>query len=706
MKRFSLFLITTFFLFQFSKAQNPLVKLWDHRYGGTGNEKLSVFHETLDRGFILGGTSSSEASGDKTQSAWDNTLDYWIVKTDMQGNKIWDKRFGGTRKDELTALQQTSDGGYILGGFSNSGISGDKTQANWDPNISIANPTNDYWIVKTDSLGNKQWDKRFGGIYDDRLTSLQQTDDGGFILGGFSGSDISGDKTEATRGSTDFWIVKTDAQGNKEWDKRFGGTNNEQFCSLCITADGGYLLGGYSWSSINGDKTQLNCGTGNYCDFWIIKINQAGVKQWDKRFGGDKNDELFDLKRTADGGYILGGYSWSGISGDKTQNVFGLPTVCDYWILKIDSLGNKQWDQDFGGTEREDEFGNILQTHDGGFMVAGTSYSQLSGNKSENNMGAEQTWLIKLDSSGSKQWDKTIFTAGHDEAGLVVQSVDGCYVIANYTNGNPGGYKTESNRDPSLLTYDYWIAKFRDTTALPFANYTTSNQSLCSGTCIDFVNLSYGYDSYHWLFPGANPSADTSVNPVNICYRTPGTYPVSMIASNSTTTDTVIHSNYITVYPSPSPFMIDVQHNALFVPPGFSGYQWYFQNQPISGATDYFCVVIQDGDYSVTVIDSNGCQGDAEITNVQVGIDDLQNNSIHMNLFPNPAKDILYVFLTPVTSVSPFQLVIRNVLGEIIFEEKIVEDRTTVLIKDFSPGVYFAEVQNDERKMIRKFVKQ
>src|SRR5688572_12309863 len=133
--------------------------------------------------------------------------------------KQWDKTFGGTLHDMCVALQQTSDGGYILGGYSESGITGDKTQAN--------KGDNDYWIIKLDANGTKIWDKSFGGSNKDFLTSLHQTADGGYILGGRSTSGISGDKTQTAKGSFDLWIVKLDSNGNIIWDKTLGTANND-----------------------------------------------------------------------------------------------------------------------------------------------------------------------------------------------------------------------------------------------------------------------------------------------------------------------------------------------------------------------------------------------------------------------------------------------------------------------------------------------
>ncbi|MEP7168761.1 MAG: T9SS type A sorting domain-containing protein [Bacteroidota bacterium] len=448
-----------FFSSGFLFGQNPLVKQWDKRFGGTDLDYLTCFQQTKDGGYILGGLSASAISGDKTQASWGGS-DYWILKTDSIGNKQWDKDLGGTNYDNLYSLQQTADGGYIIGGLSASGISGDKSQDNWD----ASQNTVDYWIVKTDSIGNKQWDKDFGGISNDSFIEIQQTSDGGYILGGSSQSGISGDKSQNVwggAGDVDYWIVKTDSQGNKLWDKDFGGTNYDQLYSLQQTYDGGYILGGYSFSDISGDKTQDNWdASGNTPDYWILKTDSLGNKQWDKDLGGTNADYLYSMQQTSDNGYILGGTSYSGISGDKSQANWDTSlSTTDYWIIKTDSLCNKQWDKDFGGANTED-FYSIFLTGGGGYLLSGDSYSPISGDKTETNLGIEQTWVIKTDSSGNKQWDKTIFTTGHDENGLAIKTNDGCYAMANWTIAGIGGYKTQ----PSWGGGDYWIIKFCDTT--------------------------------------------------------------------------------------------------------------------------------------------------------------------------------------------------------------------------------------------------
>ncbi len=445
-----------------------LIKLWDKRYGGFSSETLRSILYTRDNGFILGGYSYSDSSGDKTQNDWHDsiqnnpTADYWVVKTDSLGNKQWDKRFGGKNHDILSSLQQADDGDYVLTGGSASRNNGDKTQENWDTISTYT--TYDFWIVKIDSLGTKKWDKRYGGLKDDFASSSVKSSDGGYLIGGNSWSGIGGDKTQANWDTVppltnDFWIIKVDTAGNKQWDKRYGGTDEDELQCIRRTIDGGYLLGGRSSSNVSGDKTQPTWGA---YDFWIIKIDSVGNKQWDKRYGSVYNDELSTLEQTNDGGYILGGISDWYASGDKSQNSCGFG---DYWIVKIDSIGNKEWDKVYGGTYDEDEFSAIIKTCDGGYLLSGCSYSDSTCNKTEHNLGQEQAWLVKIDSLGNKQWDKTIFTRGHDENAFLLKLTNQCFVLATYYFiSDTGGYRTESNWDTTNMWTDYWFMKFCDTT--------------------------------------------------------------------------------------------------------------------------------------------------------------------------------------------------------------------------------------------------
>ncbi|MDQ3289975.1 MAG: T9SS type A sorting domain-containing protein, partial [Bacteroidota bacterium] len=179
-------------------------KLWDKRFGGSEQDNLFALTSTINGEYLLAGHSLSNEDGDKTLPSQGNQ-DYWLVKINNNGDKIWDKVFGGKGKEELKSVTTTREGGYVLGGTSFSGKNGDKTQN--------SRGSGDYWLVKTDSSGTKLWDYRFGGIGNDELRSVRETREGGLIVGGRSNSGVSGDKTQPGWGNTDYWLVKLSATG-------------------------------------------------------------------------------------------------------------------------------------------------------------------------------------------------------------------------------------------------------------------------------------------------------------------------------------------------------------------------------------------------------------------------------------------------------------------------------------------------------------
>ncbi len=314
----------------FAKSTAP-VEEWNKTFGGTSWDRASSVQQTSDGGYILVGYTSSYGAGNE---------DFWLVKTDSGGIKEWDKTFGDGGRDLAASVQQTSDGGYILAGLTDSYGAG----------------SYDAWLVKTDSSGNKQWDKTFGESSCDVAYAVQQTSNGGYILAGSTSSYGAGNE--------DFWLVKTDSDGNKEWDKTFGGGGRDSASSVQQTSDGGYILAGSTGSY----------GAGNY-DFWIVKTDSNGIKEWDNNFGGTDYDGAYAVQKTSDGGYILAGYAESYGAGNG-----------DVHIVKTDSNGNKEWNKTFGG-HSWGSASSVQQTSDGGFIIAG--YTRLYG------AGLDDFWLIK-----------------------------------------------------------------------------------------------------------------------------------------------------------------------------------------------------------------------------------------------------------------------------------------------------------------------
>jgi hypothetical protein len=415
---------------------------WQNTIGGNYNDQLYSIKQTFDGGYILGGYSNTNISGDKTEVTIGSD-DYWVVKTDALGNIQWQNNIGGNSEDWLRTIDLTSDGGYIMGGWSRSNISGDKTQN--------SKGSDDYWIVKIDSLGNIQWDKTIGGSTFDLLMSVEQTSDGGYILGGYSDSNISGDKTENSKGGPDYWIVKTDSLGNIQWQNTIGGNSIDYFGLVRQTNDGGYILCGYSDSNISGDKTENYIGS---YDYWIVKADSLGNIQWQNTIGGTSTESLYSIEQTKDGGYILGGFSNSDISGDKTKASKG---GFDYWIVKTDSLGNIQWQNTIGGfgdeTNRSTE--SIAQTIDGGYIIGGGTFSDFSADIKEDSKGGFDYCIFKTDSLGNVQWQNTIGGNFNDDLRSICQTTDEGYILGGYSNSNTSGDKIENCKGG----YDYWIIK-------------------------------------------------------------------------------------------------------------------------------------------------------------------------------------------------------------------------------------------------------
>ena len=412
---------------------------WQNTIGGSLTDYLYNIKVCVGGGYICGGSSESNISGDKTQNAI-GEADYWVVRLDSSGNIQWQKTIGGNGIDNISTILQTSDGGFVCGGWSDSNISGDKTEN--------SQGGSDYWIVKLDMNGIIQWQNTIGGNGLDFLNSIEQTSDGGYICGGSSNSGISGDKSENTNGLDDYWIVKIDSLGNIQWENTVGGLMVDRLNAIQQTFDGGYICGGTSDSDISGDKLENSRGID---DFWVIKLDMNGSLQWQKTIGGNDYDLLHCLRQTMDGGYICGGESISSSSGEKSENSQG---GYDFWVVKLDTAGNIQWQNTIGG-DGFDGLQSIKSTNNGGYICGGMSSSNISGDKFENSIGGLDYWVVKLDNAGQLEWQNTIGGLDNDWLNLVESTSASEYICGGWSESNISGDKTENSNGYS----DYWIVK-------------------------------------------------------------------------------------------------------------------------------------------------------------------------------------------------------------------------------------------------------
>lgn len=414
---------------------------WQNTIGGSGDDRLYSISQTTDGGYICGGSSKSDSTGDKTENMVGGigADDYWIIKLDATGVIEWQNTIGGLFFDILKTIKQTTDGGYICAGNSDSYIGGDKTES--------CRGSEDYWVVKIDSIGNIQWQKTLGGSQIDDLSAITQTTDGGYICAGYSYSSNTSDKTEPnwdpTLQSPDYWIVKLDSAGSIQWQNTIGGTDWDALTSITATADGGCICGGLSYSGISGDKTKPNRDlTFATADYWVVKLNPSGTIQWQNTIGGDYDDFLSYISQTTNGGYICAGNSNSGFSGDKTEN--HLPNMgtyyTDYWIVKLDTAGIVQWQNVIGGNN-DDMPMCITEAGSGEYICGGYSMSGISYDKTENCKGFDDYWIIKLSEkynsiTGNMYADansNNLHDAGENNVTYhkVVEQNTGCFTFSN-----------------------------------------------------------------------------------------------------------------------------------------------------------------------------------------------------------------------------------------------------------------------------------
>jgi hypothetical protein len=429
---------------------------WNKTYGGTNDDYANSLVQTNDGGYALLGFTNSFGAGNG---------DFWLVKTNSAGTMLWNKTYGGTNSDYAYSLVQTADGGYALAGSTYSYGAG-------SPNG---------WLVKTDSAGNKQWNKTYGGASYDEARSLVQTGDGGYALAG---------DTNSFGGGYDFWLVKTDSDGLSQWNKTYGGKNSDSAWTVVQTDDGGYALAGSTSSYGAGSN-----------DFWLVKTDWAGNAQWNKTYGGTNSDLGTSLVQTADGGYALAGSTYSFGAG-----------YFDFWLVRTDAGGTLLWNRTCGGANF-DLGPSLVQTADGGYALAGSTSSYGSGNY--------DAWLIKINPEMNREhqrnlggtilipgWSQTYGGTGNDIPHSVIQTSDGGFAIAGYSNSFGG-------------TDDMWLIKTDSVGTLLWSKTyggTGGDSAVCviqtsdKGFAMAGATSSYGASGYNFWLVKTDPAGNSQWN--------------------------------------------------------------------------------------------------------------------------------------------------------------------------------------------------
>jgi hypothetical protein len=386
-------LICSFNLITFGQTTS----MWNQTYGGPAIEVCFSAVETTDGGHALVGHTYSFGSGD---------ADIWLIKTDPNGNMVWNKTFGTQNSENGNHLIATDDGGYIIAG-------------------TITPREHEYrevWLIKTDSTGECQWNKTYGGTGDDKPWKIIQISDNGYAIVGRTSSN--------SQGKNDYLLFKIDSIGNLEWNTTFGGAEEESARGILETPDNGFLITGWSGSYGAGEL-----------DYWLVKTDINGEHEWNQTYGGTKTERALTTISTNDGNYIIVGNSASFGQGET-----------DLFLVKIDNSGNQIWNMTYGGTAAETPFG-ITKTLNGGYGIIGRSYSF--------GAGEDDVWFIKTDSEGNMIFNQTYGGELADSGRAIFQKTDGGYIIAGTTSSFGQGEN------------DFWLLKTNEEGVIPeFPSWT------------------------------------------------------------------------------------------------------------------------------------------------------------------------------------------------------------------------------------------
>jgi len=399
-------------------------------FGGSDEDDAVSIVQANDGGYVvLGSTKSTD--GDLAGRSG-NDSDYWLLKLSETGEKLWSKTYGGSDSDVATSISNTSDGGYILTGYSESS----------DGDATINAGFQDFWVVKIGASGTIQWEKSFGFPGQDQAYKVLQTSEGNYFVSGYfdigacdpdpdilcPGNDLQGNgqTTRNTRhGVGEFWGILMDSNGNKIWRRYFGGSNNDRSYDAVQTNDGGFLIAGASESfdfDITDDK-------GSY-DFWTVRLSATGEKLWTKSFGGSEIEIGYALTKTLDGNYIMVGDTRSA-DGDVSMNKGN----ADAWVVKFDDNGTIIWEKSYGGSEFDSARG-IRQMDDGSFVITGSTRSD-NGDVSSNN-GQNDQWIFIIDSNGTITYQANVGGSDLDLGNDVIYTSDDKIVAVGNTESSDG----------------------------------------------------------------------------------------------------------------------------------------------------------------------------------------------------------------------------------------------------------------------------
>lgn len=618
MKKLSL-LILILLIAQLANAQIPFQK----SFGGTNTSWGNSIQQTNDNGYISVGVTDAFGVG---------AFDVFAIKTDSSGNPIWKKAIGETSSDFANDVQQTSDSGFIVCGYSISSFSGGFAGEN-------------IYLIKLNSNGSILWSKIIGGVGNERANSVRQTSDGGFIIAGTTNS--------WGAGGNDFYLVKTDGNGNISWTKTFGGALDDVANSVKQTSDGGYIVAGETNSFGAGD-----------IDYYLIKTDALGTLTWSKTFGGGGSDWLYSVVQASDDGYVMGGYSISFLGAGEADAV----------VIKTDITGSILWSKTYG-EQYGDVASSIVRTNDNGYALAG-------GQSSFPFSMVDKGLLFKIDSVGNFIWANAFINSNEVQRGIC-KTTDGGYALTGewlpvsgidliLIKTNANGTVGCNELSTTLISTNIFPQISNPATLSSNGGASLTVTSLSSNGGI--VTNPCSCSSYFTLYADIIPHNWIAVNQAT--GQQPITYSWnwgdgSANSSGSTPSHTYNTAGYYNICLSITDF---------------------------AGCTSIYC----DSSTYLYKSNSNGTMVNVNVI-LPTGINIPEPNENTISFFPNPTSGVFIIFFPE--NFRKGKIEIYNVMGEKIYIDVVDgESKKEINFKNISAGIYFVKVFDVEKSFCKKLI--
>jgi hypothetical protein len=405
-------------------------------------------------------------------------------------NLVLSKTFGGSLDEKIGGVVKTNDGGMIVVGHTNSA----------DGDINKQYDQIDIWIIKIDSQGNKVWSKTIGGSKNDFGTSIIATNDGNFIISGYTES--SDGIVPSNFGFHDFLVVKINSSGEVIWSRNYGFSGHDHAHKIIQTSDGGYFVVGFSeYSGIEGSGGTQNNGEGHEMghkgvlhgsgEYIGVKIDGQGNFMWYRYFGGTQNDRVNDVVEANDGGLVMVGYSES-----SNFDITDSKGSYDFWVVKINANGSLNWKYNYGGSAIDQAYG-ITKTNNNSYLIVGRTNSL--DNDVSKSLGGFDAWLIHIDDHGHLIWNKSLGGSEFDSAEQIRMLSNGNFGIV----GNTRSILNNSNKGQN----DYWFLEVDNK-----ANSKVYWQKTFGGSNIDIAKDFYQNNNNEIFIVGESQSSDFDVN--------------------------------------------------------------------------------------------------------------------------------------------------------------------------------------------------